>query len=45
MTKDTVDLGGGLKGLAKGFFEIRKISMFTKSIGSSRLWIKNPRME
>ena len=25
---------------AKGFFEIRKISVFTKSIGSSRLWIE-----
>ena len=27
---------------AKGFFEIRKISVFTKSIGSSRLWIEKP---
>jgi hypothetical protein len=27
---------------AKGFFEIRKISVFTKSIGRSRLWIEKP---
>ena len=25
---------------ANGFFETRKISEFTKSIGSSRLWIE-----
>jgi len=27
---------------AKGFFEIRKISVFTKSIGSFRLWFEKP---
>ena len=27
---------------AKGFFEIRKISVFTKSIGRSWLWIEKP---